>query len=38
MGTTQLGVDIDTKDVTLIVKFLKTLTGDTSGFIREEKK
>jgi len=38
MGTTQLGVDIKKKDVTLIVKFLKTLTGDTSGFVREEHK
>jgi len=38
MGTTQLGVDIKEKDITLIVKFLKTLTGDTSGFIREEPK
>lgn len=38
MGTTQLGVDINKTDVTLIVKFLKTLTGDTSSFVREEHK
>ncbi len=38
MGTTQLGVDIDKKDVNLIVKFLKTLTGDTSGFVRAVQK
>lgn len=38
MGTTQLGVDIKKQDVTLIVKFLKTLTGDTSNFIKEESK
>jgi cytochrome c peroxidase len=38
MGTTQLGVDIKKKDIALIVKFLKTLTGDTSGFVREEHK
>lgn len=36
MGTTQLGVKIEKNDVSLIVKFLKTLTGDNSAFFKEE--
>ena len=38
MGRTQLGVEIDKKDVALIVGFLKTLTGDTSDFVEADQK
>jgi cytochrome c peroxidase len=38
MGTTQLGVEVEKKDKALIVKFLKTLTGDTSNIVKAEMK
>lgn len=38
MGLTQLGVEIDKKEITLIVKFLDTLTGDTTNIVKAETR